>query len=189
MAARRVSDASYRCARKDWGHAGTVPEVMKGREQRSDETTEICETFQSQGTAETELRLSHETCVEGGTSLKVELFHGHFENGPAALPASARVCPAIRPSSRKIQRRCENTTGMEFRHALSIAARYLLVRGRSLACGGLLLGRRRVHRFQRFLRSIGGGDDRQMAHINVAQLARETEGARSRLLLRGDPLI
>jgi hypothetical protein len=38
--------------------------------------------------------------------------------------------------------------------------------------------------FRRFLHSIGAGDDRQMAHINVAQLARETEGASSRLLLR-----
>jgi len=66
---------------------------------------------------------------------------------------------------------------MELRHAL-YRSEYLLVRGRSLACcRDLLLGSRLMHRFRRFIRSIGAGDDRQMAHINVAELARETEGA------------
>ena len=146
----------------------------EGRERCSDETTGIYETFQSQGTAETELRLSHETGV-GRQVTRGGAFPRPFRKLPATLPASLESAQQFGLLLGKF-RVSENPTGMELGQAL-YRSEYLLVRGRSGACRGLLLGRRLMHRFRRFLRSIGAGDDRQMAHINVAQLARETEGA------------
>ncbi len=128
--------------------------------QCSDESKEICETFHSQGTAETGL---------------LGAFPRPFRKRPAALPASLKSAQQFGLLRGKLGVG-ENTTGMELRHAL-YRSEYLLVRGRSLASRGLLLGRRLMHRFRRFLCSTGAGDDRQMARINVAELARETEGA------------
>src|ERR1700722_12434045 len=59
----------------------------EGRERCSDETTGIYETFQSQGTAETELRLSHETGV-GRQVTRGGAFPRPFRKLPATLPAS-----------------------------------------------------------------------------------------------------
>ena len=93
----------------------------------------------------------------GGMSLRVELSHGHFENCQLLFRLQLKSAQQFGLLRGKFSVG-ENTTGMELRHAL-YRSEYLLVRGRNLACRGLLLGRRLMHGFRRFLRSIGGGDD------------------------------
>jgi hypothetical protein len=105
----------------------------------------ICETFQSQGTAETEL-----SCLMrqawGGMSLKVGPSHGHFENCQLLFQLQLESAQQLGLFLGEFSVG-ENPTGMELRHAF-YRSEYLLVWGRSLACRGLLLGRRHMHRFR-----------------------------------------